>query len=184
MSISVIIIIAIVVLAVLWVTSVQRKLVAKDELCQNSMSQIGVQQQSRWDAITALVDLVRSYNEHEYNTLKDVISMRRQINGASSPAEADAQETAITGALKQINVVAEQYPELKANENYAKLMDNVNQYENQVRVSRMVYNDTVTKFNSCVRQFPDSIVAGFLHFPARQYLQEVASKSDMPSTKI
>ena len=181
---TIIIIIAIAALLVLWVISVQRKLVSQDELCQNAMSQIGVQQQSRWDAITALVDLTKSYNEHEYNTLKDIIAQRKQINGNSSAAEADAQENAMGSVLKQINVVAEQYPDLKANENYGKPMDSVNVYENQVRQSRMVYNDTVTKYNKVIRQFPDSLAASILHFSVRDYLKEEVGKTDMPSMKI
>ena len=169
---------------VLWVISVQRKLVSQDELCSNSMSQIGVQQQSRWDAISALVDLTRSYNEHEYKTLRDVIAMRKDINGKSSASEADAQEQALTGAIRQIQVVAENYPELKANESYIKTMDSVNLYENQVRTSRMVYNDSVTKYNRIVRQFPDSVVAGMFHFETKEYLKEVAEKADMPKINI
>lgn len=179
-----IIIIVVLALIVLWFINVQRNLVSQDELCQNAMSQIGVQQNSRWDALTALVELVKSYNEHEYKTLKDVIAMRRQINGTSTAEEANAQEEAIAGALRQINVVAEQYPDLKANENYAKAMESVNVYENQVRLSRMTYNDTVTKYNKLVRQFPDSIVASVLHFATKNYLQEPQGKTDMPSMAI
>lgn len=178
------IIIAIAAVLVLWGISVQRTLVVQDELCQNAMSQIGVQQNSRWDALTAIVELVKSYNEHEYNTLRDVISLRKPINGQSSAEDANAQETAITEAMKQINVVVEQYPDLKANENYAKAMDSVNTYENQVRMSRMTYNDTVTKYNNIVRQFPGSIVAGLLKFAVRAYLQEPQGKTEMPSMKI
>ena len=179
-----IIIIAIALLLVLWGVGVQRKLVSADELCQNAMSQIGVQQNSRWDALTALVELVKSYNEHEYKTLVDVISARKKITGNSTAAEAGAQEEALAGALKQINLVAEQYPELKANENYAKAMESVNQYENQVRLSRMTFNDTVTKYNKLVRQFPDSFVASLLKFAKRDYLEEPAGKTEMPSMKI
>ncbi|MCF0174782.1 MAG: LemA family protein, partial [Bacteroidales bacterium] len=132
------IILGIIALLVVWVISVQRKLVSGDELCQNSMSQIGVQQQSRWDAISTLADLVKSYNEFEYKTLTDVIAQRKEINGNSTAAEADAQEGALTKAFNQIKLVAEQYPALKSNENYGKIMDSVNTYENQVRTSRMV----------------------------------------------
>lgn len=181
---GIIIVIAIIAVLVLWFIGVQRKLVAQDELCQNSMSQIGVQQQSRWDALTALVDLVKSYNEHEYNTLKDVIAMRKDINGTSTAEDVEQQEKVMTNLLRDIKVVAEQYPELKANENYARIMDSVNTYENQVRVSRMVYNDTATKFNTLVRQFPDSLVASMLHFTVKEYLKEVESKSEMPSMKF
>lgn len=181
---GIIIVIAIIAVLVLWFIGIQRKLVAQDELCQNSMSQIGVQQQSRWDALTALVDLVKSYNEHEYNTLKDVIAMRKDINGTSTAEDVEQQEKVMTNLLRDIKVVAEQYPDLKANENYARIMDSVNTYENQVRVSRMVYNDTATKFNTLVRQFPDSLVASMLHFTVKEYLKEVESKSEMPSMKF
>jgi len=180
----ILIIIALIALLVLWVIGVQRKLVEKDELCKNALSQIGVQQASRWDALTALVELVKSYNEHEYNTLRDVIAMRKTITGESSVAEAQAQEQALTGLVRNINVVAERYPELKANENYAKAMDSVNLYENQVRLSRMTFNDTVTKYNKEIRQFPTSIVAGILGFNTRDYLNEAVGKTDMPSMKI
>lgn len=178
------IIVAILALLVIWGISVQRTLVGQDEKCKNAMSQIGVQQASRWDALTALAELTKSYNEHEYNTLKDVIAQRAQINGNSSAADADAQENMITQALGRILAVAERYPELKANENYAKTMDSVNLYENQVRMSRMVYNDSVTKFNQLIRQFPDSVVASMLHFVPREYLVENQGKTDMPSFKM
>ena len=181
---TLLIILAIVALLVLWVIGVQRKLVEKDELCKNALSQIGVQQASRWDALTALVELVKSYNEHEYNTLRDVIAQRKNITGESTVAEAQAQEQVLTGLVRNINLVAEQYPELKANENYAKAMDSVNLYENQVRLSRMTFNDTVTKYNKEIRQFPTSLVAGALGFKTRDYLDEAVGKSDMPSMKI
>ncbi len=181
---ALIIILVIVALIVLWVIGVQRKLVEKDELCKNALSQIGVQQASRWDALTALVELVKSYNEHEYNTLRDVIAMRKTITGESTAADAQAQEQALGTLVRNINVVAEQDPDLKANENYAKTMDAVNVYENQVRMSRMTYNDTVTKYNKEIRQFPTSIVAGILGFSTREYLNEAVGKTDMPSMKI
>ena len=133
---TIIIILAIVALLVLWVIGVQRKLVEKDELCKNALSQIGVQQASRWDALTALVELVKSYNEHEYNTLRDVIAQRKNITGESTVAEAQAQEQVLTGLVRNINLVAEQYPELKANENYAKAMDSVNLYATRPSASR------------------------------------------------
>ena len=181
---TLLIIVAVIALLVVWVIGVQRKLVQKDELCKNALSQIGVQQASRWDALTALVELVKSYNEHEYNTLRDVIAQRKTINGESTTADAQAQEQALTGLVRNISLVAEQYPDLKANENYAKVMDSVNTYENQVRLSRQVYNDTVTKYNQEIRQFPTSIVAGFLKFNVREYLNEAVGKSEMPSMKI
>ena len=178
------IIVAIIAIVALWFMGVQRKLVSSDELCQNSMSQIGVQQQSRWDAVSALVKLTKSYNEHEYNTLVDVIKQRKDITRTSAAADANAQEDVLVAAAAKIRFVAEQYPELKADATYAKTMDSLNNYENQVRMSRMVFNDSVTKYNRIVRQFPDSIVASILKFPLREYLKEVESKRELPEINI
>ncbi len=181
---TIIIIVAIIAIVALWFMGIQRKLVSSDELCQNSMSQIGVQQQSRWDAVSALVKLTKSYNEHEYNTLVDVIKQRRDITRTSAAADANAQEDILVAAAAKIRFVAEQYPELKADATYAKTMDSLNNYENQVRMSRMVFNDSVTKYNRIVRQFPDSIVASILKFPLREYLKEVESKRELPEINI
>ena len=169
-----IIIIGVLALLVLWVIGVQRKLVEQEEFVKNAMSQIGVQQNSRWDALTALVELVKGYNEHEYNTLKDVIAMRKPITGSSTAADVEAQEAK----------VVERYPELKANEMFNKTMDSVNVYENQVRTARMVYNDSVTKYNKVIRQIPENIVAALFHFTAKDYLTVEDKKTEMPSMKV
>lgn len=174
----------IVAVVVLWVISIQRKLVLKDEMCQNSMSQIGVQQSSRWDAVTALVQMTKSYNEHEYRTLMEVVGRRQEINNLSKSEDASAQEDMLVDAISRVKIVAEQYPELKANETYMKTMDSINSYENQVRMSRMVYNDAVTKYNKIVRQFPDSFVASMLHFEIKAYLQDPGEKAQMPNINI
>ncbi len=179
-----IVIIAVIVLLVLWVISSQRKLVSAEELTKNAMSQIGVQQNSRWDALTGLVELLKSYNEHEYKTLKDVIASRKGIDANSTAEQAQAQENLIDGVMSRLAVVVEQYPDLKADAMYVKTMDSVNTYENQVRMSRMVYNDSVTRYNRLTRQIPDSIVASIFHFAEKQYLQENTAKADMPSLKI
>ena len=181
---TIIIIVAIIAIVAFWFMGIQRKLVSSDELCQNSMSQIGVQQQSRWDAVSALVKLTKSYNEHEYNTLVDVIKQRKDITRTSAAADANAQEDVLVAAAAKIRFVAEQYPELKADATYAKTMDSLNNYENQVRMSRLVFNDSVTKYNRIVRQFPDSIVASILKFPLREYLKEVESKRELPEINI
>ena len=181
---TVIIIIAVIVLLVLWVIGVQRKLVNKEELCKNALSQIGVQQASRWDALKALAEMTKSYSEYEYKTLSDIIAQRRPITAGSTSAEANAQENMLTQAMTHIMAVGEQYPDLKASETYTKTMDSINTYENQVRMSRMVYNDSVTAFNRIIRQFPDSLVAGLLGFSAREYLVENIGKENMPSMKI
>ena len=143
-----------------------------------------MQQSSRWDALTGLVELLKSYNEHEYNTLRDVIAARSNIGSNSSAAEAQAQEDLITKVMSRISVVAEQYPNIKADTMYVNTMNSVNTYENQVRMSRMTYNDSVTRYNRMIRQIPDSIVASIFRFTEKDYLKEVAAKADMPSLKI
>ena len=178
---AILIILAVVLLAGLWLVSAQRKLVSSDELCKNSLSQIGVQLNSRWDALSALVDLTKGYNEHEYNTLRDIIAQRTAVGRNSTSAEGNARQEKISSVLRQINGVAEQYPALKASEMYSKTMEGVNQYENQVRLSRMTYNDVVTKYNRLVRMFPDSIAAALFGFREKDYLQEPSGKTEMPS---
>ena len=123
------------VIIILWFISAQRKLVAMDENINNAMGQIGVQLSSRWDALTALLDLTKGYADHEYKTISDTIKMRTSINSNSSAAEVNKQENMLTEAMGKIMAVAESYPELKANENYIKTMDSVNEYEKMVRQS-------------------------------------------------
>ena len=178
-----IIAIVILVLVVLWFVSTQRKLVVMDENINNAMSQIGVQLSSRWDALTALLDLTKGYAEHEYTTLSDTIRMRSTITAKSTAAEVNDQENILTEAMGRIMAVAESYPDLKANENYIKTMDNVNDYEKMVRQSRLIYNDSVTKLNRAIRMFPTSLVAGMLGVTSRDYLEASESKADMPNMK-
>ncbi len=178
-----IIAIVILVLVVLWFISTQRKLVVMDENINNAMSQIGVQLSSRWDALTALLDLTKGYAEHEYKTLSDTIRMRSTITAKSTAAEVNDQENILTEAMGRIMAVAESYPDLKANENYIKTMDNVNDYEKMVRQSRLIYNDSVTKLNRAIRMFPTSLVAGMLGVTSRDYLEASESKADMPNMK-
>ena len=176
--------VALIVLIGGWLVSTQRSLAALDENINNAMSQIGVLLSSRFDALTALLDLTKGYAEHEYKTISDAIKSRRtMITADSTAAEAKAQENLITEALGRINAVAEAYPELKANENYKETMNAVNQYEQSVRQGRLVYNDSVTKLNRKIRMFPTSIVAGMLGFSKRDYLEADSSKADMPSMK-
>lgn len=177
------VIILLIVIVVLWFISTQRKLAVMDENINNAMSQIGVQLSSRWDALTALLDLTKGYAEHEYKTLSDVTKSRRTITAESDPNDVSKQENIITDALSKIMAVAESYPDLKANQNYIKTMDSVNDYENKVRQSRLIYNDSVTKLNRQIRMFPTSMVAGMLGFSKRTYLEAEQEKAQMPSMK-
>ena len=169
---SLIIIGALIAILVLWGIGVQRKLVVMDENVNNAMSQIGVQLSSRFDALTALLDLTKGYAAHESQTLIETIKSRRSvITATSTPDDVLKQEGVISEALGRISMVAEQYPELKANENYKKCMNAVDSYEKMVRTSRLIYNDSVTKLNRELRMFPTSLLGGMFGFRQRDYLE-------------
>ena len=179
-----IVIILIAAVIVLWIISTQRKLVVLDENISNAISQIGVQLSSRFDALTALLDLTKGYAKHESETLIETIKSRRSvITAKSTPDDVLRQEGVISEALGRIAMVTEQYPELKANQTYIKTMDAVQTFENMVRTSRLIYNDSVTKLNREIRMFPVSIIAGMLGFQQKKYLEEQATKANMPSMK-
>ena len=179
-----IIIVLLVILVAGWVMSTQRRLVVMDENINNAMSQIGVQLSSRFDALTALLDLAKGYAAHESQTLIETIKSRRSvITAKSTPQDVLQQEGVISEALGRISMVAERYPELKADKGYAKCMDAVDSYEKMVRTSRLIYNDSVTKLNREIRMFPVSLIAGMLGFRQRDYLEAREEKADMPSMK-
>lgn len=175
--------IGVLVILIFWIVSVQRTFVALDENINNAMSQIGVQISSRWDALTSLLDLTKGYATHEYTTLSETIKARRSITRDSSLNDIKQQENIITEAMGKIMMVAENYPDLKADQTYIKTMDGVNQYENMVRTSRLIYNDSVTKLNRAIRMFPASMIAGMLGFSKRAYLESEDEKTNMPSMK-
>lgn len=179
-----IIIVFLVILVAGWVMSTQRRLVVMDENINNAMSQIGVQLSSRFDVLTALLDLAKGYAAHESQTLIETIKSRRSvITAKSTPQDVLQQEGVISEALGRISMVAERYPELKADKGYAKCMDAVDSYEKMVRTSRLIYNDSVTKLNREIRMFPVSLIAGMLGFRQRDYLEAREDKADMPSMK-
>jgi LemA protein len=186
MTAIVIVIVVLVVIIVLWVFSTQRKLVKMDEICSNALSQIGVQLTSRWDLIGALVKMTKSYAEHEYRTLSEVIANRSGVNSNATPTAADvnSQESQMGQIIGRINAVAEQYPDLKANQTYLDTMGKMQEYEENVRMSRMVYNDTVTKINRMIRQIPESLIAGHLGFSVREYLKVDEKKEEYPEINI
>jgi LemA protein len=177
---TIITIITVAAVIALWVISTQRRLVVLDENISNAMSQIGVQLSSRFDALTALLDLAKGYAKHESETLIETVKSRRSvITAKSTPDDVLRQEGVISEALGRIAMVSEQYPELKADKNYIKTMDAVETFENMVRTSRLIYNDSVTKLNREIRMFPVSLIAGMLGFRQKEYLVEQAARADM-----
>lgn len=182
--ITIAIVVILIVLIIGWVIRTQNSLVSADEICGNGLSQIGIQQNSRWDALSALTQLTKSYAEYEYQTLEKIIAQRKMVSGKSAIADVEQQEDLLNKSFASINALAEAYPDLKANASYINTMESVNKYENNVRMSRMVYNDSVTKYNRLIRQFPTNLISSMLNFRLREYLHTEESKAAMPEMRI
>ena len=165
--------IAIIVLVALWAISAQRKLVVLDENICNAMNQIGVQLSSRFDALISLLFLTKDYARHESETLIETITSRRAvITGKSTPDDLLRQEKIILEALCRITMMTKEYKELNNNQTYIKAMDAIQVFDNMIRTSKLIYNDSVSKLNNEVRIFPTSIVARILDFRKKEYLIE------------
>ncbi|WP_028906482.1 LemA family protein [Xylanibacter ruminicola] len=175
------IIVALAILIIGYFISTQRSLVSLDEMCKNALSQIEVQLNSRFDAVVALAKTAAQYAKHESETIIQTIEARGGHTSAATPAGINAQSDLLGQMMSRLNVVVEQYPELKASELYQNAQAGQAEYEENVRMSRMVYNDTATKMNRMVRQWPSSIVAQMLHFDVKDYLKvDNEKKKDYP----
>ena len=173
MSTTLIIIIIVAVIVIGYFISTQRALVNLDELCKNALSQIEVQLNSRFDIVISLAKTAAKYAAHESETIIKAVQARGGNSGMpANTAEAINQQSNLLSQLMgRLNVVFERYPELKAGELYINAQKGQKEYEEHVRMSRMVYNDTATKMNRMVRQWPSSIVASILHFDTKDYLK-------------
>ncbi|MBO4896127.1 MAG: LemA family protein [Prevotella sp.] len=175
------VIVALAVIIIGYFISTQRSLVSLDEMCKNALSQIEVQLNSRFDAVVALAKTAAQYAKHESETIIQTIEARGGHTSAATPAGINAQSDLLGQMMSRLNVVVEQYPELKASELYQNAQAGQTEYEENVRMSRMVYNDTATKMNRMVRQWPSSIVAQMLHFDVKDYLKvDNEKKKDYP----
>ncbi|GEM_PF-84537 len=174
-----IIVLALLLIIGLYIYNTQRRLVAVDEKANNAISQIAVQLNTRWDAVMALVKLTEKYSRHEFETLTATIAQRRQHTITTADAIND-QQNFIGQIMGRLMAVSEQYPQLQAAGVYRDTMNSIREYEENVRMSRMVYNDSATIMNRMVRQWPSSFVASMLHFGLRTYLETDKQKTDFP----
>lgn len=140
---------------------------------QNAMNQIGVQISSRFDALFAVLDLMKGYAADDIQPLMERAAARRSvITARSAPEEVSEQEQVIEETVKSIRLAAERNPLLCADKNYTKCMDAVECYGRMVYTSRLIYNDSVTKLNSALGMFPTNVIAGILGFHKREYLSQ------------
>ncbi|QAA35171.1 LemA family protein [Clostridium manihotivorum] len=159
------------------------KLVAKDQNVNSKLSQIDNQLQRRNDLIPNLVETVKGYTKHEEQVFKDLADARSRLANSASVqdrANADAQ---ITTALRGLNVIVENYPNLKANENYLRLQDELAGTENRIAVSRKDYNDSVQDFNSYKKTFFVNMFFGN-KYQDKQYFKAAAGAEKVPSVKF
>jgi LemA protein len=154
----------IVVVMGLWAGSVYNKLVNRSEAVPASWSQVQTVLQRRYDLIPNLVNTVKGYAKHEKDLLTEVTRLRSQWGEAKSQGQQVAAANGLETALSKLMVVVEQYPQLKANENFIRLQDELAGTENRISVERMRYNETVNAYNVTVRGFPTNMVAGMFGF--------------------
>jgi LemA protein len=139
--------------------------------CDNAWSQVDVQLRRRFDLIPNLVETVKGYAKHESGVFERVTQARTQAMGAATPKEAGQAENVLTGALKSLFAVAEAYPDLKANQNFLMLQEELAGTESKIAYARQFYNDVVMKFNMKQQVFPSNIIANMFAFKEKEYFE-------------
>jgi LemA protein len=176
------VLLAIIVIAGLWIAGIYNSLVALRNRFKNAFAQIDVQLKRRYDLIPNLVETAKGYLKHEHETLEDVIKARNiaytaSQSAAANPADAGAvknllsAESGLTGALSRLMVVSEQYPDLKANQNMMQLTEELTSTENKISFARQAYNDSVMGYNTTRQTFPNVVFAGMFGFTDAQLFQ-------------
>ena len=184
--VAVIVIIGILVLLGIVFAVLYNRLVGRRNQVDNSWSQIDVQLKRRYDLIPNLVEAVKDYMQYEQETLAKVTEARAAaINAGAAGPQAQAQaENMLTGALKSLFAVAENYPDLKANQNVMSLQEELTATENKIAFARQFYNDSVLTYNNATQMFPTNILAGMFNFTARQFFDAPEAETAVPKVDL
>jgi LemA protein len=167
---------------IFWVFGLYNGLVRLRNAVKNSWSQIDVQLKRRHDLIPNLVETVKGYAAHEKDTLERVISARNFAMNATGPAEAGRAEGALTGALKSLFALSESYPDLKANQNFLALQEELTSTENRIAFARQAYNDAVMQYNNKTEVVPSNIIAGMFNFKPSEFFEiEIPEERAVPN---
>src|SRR5207344_1718720 len=169
--IAVIVIVVIVLLIGLFFWLGYNGLVKRRNQVDNAWSQIDVQLKRRYDLIPNLVETVKGYAAHERGTFEAVTQARANAINAQTPADQAQAENVLSGALKSLFAVAEAYPDLKANQNFLNLQEELTASEDRVAYARQFYNDSVQKFDTRIQTFPTNLIAGMFNFQEREYFE-------------
>ncbi len=179
------ILVAIVVLIVLWMVAIYNGLVRLRNEVGNGWSQIDVQLKRRHDLIPNLLETVKGYAAHEKTTLENVVKARNQAVSANSVSEKSQAESELSGAIGRLMVVVEQYPDLKANQNFLALQEELTSTENKIGFSRQFYNDTVMRYNTRIQSIPAAFIAGPFGFREAAFFElENKAEREVPQVKF
>ena len=178
------IVLGIIALLVVYVISVYNKLVNSKNKVENQWSQIDVQLKRRADLIPNLVETVKGYAKHEEGTLTKVIEMRNKAVNATTVNEKVEANNELTGALSRLMVIAEAYPELKANENFNQLQDELSETEDKVASARQFYSDSVLMYNNKIQMFPSNLIAGMFGFKEEKFFEATDAEKENVQVKF
>ncbi len=184
MEIIIGIIVLILVIVLLVFLSYYNKIIRLENRIDNSWAQIDVQLKRRTDLIPNLMETVKGYMKHEKEVLENVTKARSAIMGAKSPQENIDADNMLTGALKSLFAVSENYPDLKANQNFLNLQDELTHTEDKIAYSRQHYNDTVLSFNNTIETFPGIIFAKRMGKKEREMLQIPEADRELPKVSF
>jgi LemA protein len=168
---------------ILWFIATYNGLIRLRNRTDEAWSDIDVQLKRRYDLIPNLVETVKGYATHEREVFERVTQARTQAMGAQTPAAHAKAENMLTGALKSLFAVAENYPQLRASENFSKLQDELSDTENKIQASRRFYNGNVRDFNTALQVFPTNLVASMLGFKAREFF-EIEEPKEREAVKV
>ena len=183
--IALLIILAIVVVLVLLVIGLYNSLVRLRNRIENAWAQIDVQLKRRWDLIPNLVETVKGYAAHERETLQAVVEARNAAMAApDTPHDQAAADNVLTGALRQLFALSEAYPDLKANQNFLALQEELTATEGRVAYARQFYNDSVLDYNNKLEQIPTVFFAKMLKFERREYFEADEASRTTPTVEF
>jgi len=175
------VLIAVAVILVLWVVTIYNRLISLRFRAKEAMSDIDVQLKRRFDLIPNLVETVKGYATHEKGVLENVTKARASVAGSTgSPLERDKAENMLSGTLKTLFAVAENYPDLKANANFIELQKELSDTENKVQASRRFYNSTVMDLNTAIGTFPTNVMANTFGFKEEKFFETTSDAEKQP----
>jgi len=185
MIVAFIIIAVVLVLLIIFAIGIYNALIRHRNQVDNAWSQIDVQLKRRHDLIPNLVETARGYMKHERETFEAITKARSQAMGAKTVAEASKAEGALGEALSKFMLVVENYPDLKANQNFLAVQEELTSTENKIAFARQSYNDQVLFFNNKIQMFPSNIIAGMFNFSKRDFFElEIAAEREVPKVSF